>query len=64
MVTKLVIELELRLYFRRKIFEVVVKSHDGAIVQVIARAGIGIEPVIHYNRFKPFEGPLGDVVLP
>src|SRR5262249_29493050 len=26
--------------------------------------GIGIEPVIHHHRFKPFEGPSGDVVLP
>ena len=58
MVTKLVIDRNLTLDLGRKILKVVVESHDGARVHIIAQVGIGIKLFVHHHRLKVLEGPI------
>src|SRR6185503_16486055 len=50
MVAKLVVHRDLTLNLGWKIFEVVVESHDGARIHIIAQRCTGIKLFIHHNR--------------
>src|SRR5580765_7728726 len=63
-VAKLVIDRDLTLDLGRKILEVVVESHDGARIHVIAHRGTGVELFIHHNRLKVLERPIRYKILP
>src|SRR5262249_17822824 len=52
MMPKLIIDGDLTLDFRGKIFKVIIEPYNRTIVQILAQLGIGIEPVIHDDRFK------------
>ena len=61
---KLVIDRDFTLDLGWEILEVVVESHDGTCVHVIAHRGAGIELFIHHNRLKVLERPIRNKVLP
>ena len=63
-VTEFVIDTDFTLNLRWKILEVVIESHDGARVQIVAHLRIGIELFIHDNRFPVLEGSIRNKILP
>src|SRR5262249_44055422 len=63
-VAKLVIDRDLTLDLGWKILKVVVESHNGACVHIIADAGAGVELFIHGNRLKVLKRPIRDKIFP
>lgn len=51
MVAEFVIKHDLALDLGRQIFEVIIQPHDGSGEHIIRHAGIGIELLVHDNRF-------------
>src|SRR5512138_3327712 len=64
MVAKLIIDRDLTLDLGWKILEVVIKTHDGARIHIVAQRRTGIKLFIHYNRFIVLKWPVRNKILP
>src|SRR5689334_24097805 len=63
MMPEFIIELNLGLNLRRKIFEIIVQTDDMSGVEVVRQSGIGVKSLIPVDRLKVFERPVRNEIL-